>query len=219
MRALDYYCGGGGVAQGLMQAGFEVVGVDIEPHPNYPGDFILGDVFDVGMDHSDFGLIWASPPCQAFSVARNPNAVTAPPNLIPATRELLSGHPYTIIENVPQAPIRKDLVLTAPMFGLNRIVRKRYFELSWFVWQPQPILHRRPVHIQPHEYIVITKSLAHKDHWYRRKAAGLPGEVPVKEACEAMGINIPMTRSEVGEAIPPVQAQYIAERALEAMEK
>jgi len=31
-RALDLFCGGGGVSEGLRRAGFEVVGVDIADH-------------------------------------------------------------------------------------------------------------------------------------------------------------------------------------------
>ena len=69
MRALDLYCGGGGAALGMMQAGFEVVGVDKDPHPNYPGDFIQGDVFEDAPDVMDFDFVWASPPCQKFSMA------------------------------------------------------------------------------------------------------------------------------------------------------
>ena len=69
--ALDLFCGGGGACIGLQQAGFEVVGIDIKPHKNYPGHFIQADITK-GLPIKNlmgFSLIWASPPCQLFSVA------------------------------------------------------------------------------------------------------------------------------------------------------
>ena len=69
--ALDLCCGKGGWAKGLIDAGWEVVGVDVEERfrAEYPGRFYCGDVRDVplGVARFLFQLVVASPPCQEFS--------------------------------------------------------------------------------------------------------------------------------------------------------
>ena len=43
-KALDLFCCGGGAAQGLIDVGFDVTGVDVDDHSRvYPGDFVRGD--------------------------------------------------------------------------------------------------------------------------------------------------------------------------------
>lgn len=70
MKAADFFCGRGGWTHGLLAAGFDVDGYDIEPQPEYPGRFHQADVLE--LDPADFkGLDVAtfSPPCEGFSLA------------------------------------------------------------------------------------------------------------------------------------------------------
>ena len=64
-RALDLFCGGGGAGYGLHLAGFDVTGVDLNRHSNYPYEFIQADALEVDLSGYDF--IWTSPPCQGYS--------------------------------------------------------------------------------------------------------------------------------------------------------
>jgi DNA (cytosine-5)-methyltransferase 1 len=69
-RLLDTFCGAGGCTVGYQRAGFDVVGVDIEPHPDYPSELIVADALDVLTDTTflgDFDVVHASPPCPRYS--------------------------------------------------------------------------------------------------------------------------------------------------------
>ena len=228
LLALDLFCGGGGAALGMMEASFEVVGVDIKPHKNYPGTFIQASAFNPPVDLRDFDLIWASPPCQRHSPATNFQTAHMTdkekdkkyPDLIPPTRAVLAGHPFTVIENVPNAAreptcLRPDVILTGRSMGLPRIDRKRIFETSFAMLYPPPILAPRADWERGY-MVCITTSLAASSHFYPRKRAGLPGKVPVLEANEVMGIpeGFRLTGKEIGKAVPPPYAKFIATEAL-----
>src|SRR5207245_1493136 len=86
---LDLFCKAGGAAVGYARAGFDVIGVDIEPQPHYPFKFIQADVSALS------GGIWtwlgtrpdaihASPPCQKFTRFQQsqPRRVNRHPDLI-----------------------------------------------------------------------------------------------------------------------------------------
>lgn len=129
-RLLDLFCGAGGAAVGYHRAGWDVVGVDIEPQPNYPFEFIQCDALDalVGQGWA-YDAIHASPPCQRWLGVPKALGEDEYPDLLAPTRDLLvaTGLPY-VIENVPGAPL-DGFVLCGTTFGLP-IVRHRRFEVS-----------------------------------------------------------------------------------------
>jgi DNA (cytosine-5)-methyltransferase 1 len=144
MRALDLFCGAGGAARGLRQAGFYVVGVDIVPQRNYWGDiFVQMDVLEylATADLSGYDLVWSSPPCQADTVLRHAPGRHRNQKLIAPTRRALikRGVRAWVIENVPEAPLINPITLCGSMFGLEthpyphgwRLERYRLFETSF----------------------------------------------------------------------------------------
>jgi len=212
-RLLDLFCGAGGAAVGYHRAGFDVVGVDIAPQPNYPFEFVKADALEGlgqgwwlgrGLPHltTDFDAIHASPPCQRYIRSGNVDRAKHP-DLLGATRDALveSGLPW-VIENVPGAPMRPDAVLCGSMFGLA-IRRHRWFELSWGV----PVLtlgcdHSRPitgVYGHPHGY---------EGAWY--------GMLPGNHETWAREMDIDwMTTSELTDAIPPAYTEFIGTQLLD----
>ena len=75
--AIDLFCGLGGWTEGLLAAGYYVVGFDIERHSYdgecYPGNLVVQDVLTLhGSQFRDASLIVASPPCQEFSYMAMP---------------------------------------------------------------------------------------------------------------------------------------------------
>lgn len=202
MRALDLFCCAGGVSMGLHRAGFDVTGIDILPQPNYPFTFIQADALNPPVDLKDFDFIWASPPCQAYSIARNNGCHQDAPRLIEETRTMLeaSGKPY-VIENVPGAPLRFAFQLCGASFGLGAsgfdLNRHRHFESNIAILAP-PCQHRpgKTMGVYGHG----------TNSWHRTKFGR---NIRVAEMREAMGIDW-MTRGELSQAIPPAYSEFIA---------
>lgn len=215
MRALDLFCGAGGAALGMIDAGFKVVGVDIRKATVYPGEFIQADVRDLPVDAADFDFVWASPPCQRFSMQTAAHCRERHPDMIDLTRGILSGHPFSVIENVPRAPIRPDIYLLGPSNGLPRIERKRIFELSFQMMQP-PQWKQPSSMWRAGKMLTICGDFGASSHWYDRRKAGLPGRPSIEEAREVMGFprDYPIKTKELSESVPPPYAKLIAYQAM-----
>ncbi|MCY0924303.1 DNA cytosine methyltransferase [Streptomyces sp. H27-G5] len=203
-RVLDLCSGAGGAAMGYHQAGFDVVGVDINPQPRYPFEFHQGDAIEFVTAHGpDFDLIHASWPCQSHStLTKGTNKGRSYPDLIPAGRAALltTGRPY-VIENVQSAPIRHDLVLCGEMFDLA-VIRHRVFEVHGFpTFQSPHVAHRGRVAGMRH------------GRWYEGPYFAVYGQGggkgTVAQWQTAMGIDWTDNRHEIAEAIPPAYTRHL----------
>jgi DNA (cytosine-5)-methyltransferase 1 len=196
-KALDLFCCAGGASEGLRQAGFEVVGVDIKPQPRYPFTFIQADALTFPLEGFDF--IWASPPCQAYTLAQRIRDNDHPDLIAPIRKRLKQlGVPWAI-ENVVGAPLINPIELCGAMFGLQ-VYRHRLFECSFLIDAPRHPDHVAPLRkmgrpVRPGEFMHVVGNFS-----------------GVAQARKAMGIDW-MVRDELREAIPPAYAAYIGRAA------
>ncbi|MFC9115013.1 class I SAM-dependent methyltransferase [Streptomyces sp. NPDC057092] len=191
LRLLDVCCGAGGLSMGYYLAGFDVVGVDIAPQPNYPFPFVQADGIDYVAQHGHaFDLVHGSWPCERYArVTKWRGNPDDHPDLVGPGREVMqaTGRPW-VIENVPEAPLRPDYLLCGTQFGLS-IRRHRAFETSWGGGGDlvPPCWHR--------------KGLLAFEHKGERAYA------------DAMGCTW-MTNLEARKAVPPAYSQWLATQYL-----
>jgi DNA (cytosine-5)-methyltransferase 1 len=197
---------------GYHRAGFEVIGVDINPQPDYPFHFIQADAIEyMGRDQRelgrplghtmewDFDAIHASPPCQLFSRAgrlRDAQGGKASSlDLLTPTLERFADLDIPwIVENVPGAPL-DGIVLCGSSFGLK--VRRHRVFASNVELTNLPCDHKgqgRPVGV----YHVMGDSIPSGG----RTAANL------EEGQEAMGIDW-MPWKSLKESIPPAYTEHL----------
>lgn len=210
-RLLDLFCCAGGAGIGYSQAGFDVIGVDIEPQPNYPLPFIKADVLTLDPRFiGSFDVIHASPPCQAYSdlAKRNRNGHEWP-RLIEPIRDVLirCGRPY-VIENVDGAPLHNPVVLCGTMFKDLRVLRHRLFESNVALFAPP---HGR--HPKVHTFDRRKSHFGKTNEWTDFVQVTGGGNCTLAAARAAMGIDW-MTKTEINEAIPPAYTRFIGEQLL-----
>lgn len=210
--AIDLYCCQGGATRGLQDAGFRVIGVDIDDQPRYRGksrycgdEFFRADAVAWLTVHREWirgnvSLITASPPCQRYSRAQKIRQ-REHPDLISPTRYALqrTGVPW-VIENVEEAAeeLRDPVMLCGAMFGLHTY-RHRLFETSFPLAVPGDPLHLKKT-------VKMGRPLRPGDFYH---AVGNFSGVPYVR--EDMGVPW-MNRDGIRESIPPVYARYVAEQ-------
>ena len=211
---VDLYCGLGGAAMGYFLAGWDIVGVDSVPQPDYPFTFIQADITKMRIRWKRARAIHASPPCKVHTLSRHQstNHNRQHEDLIPFTRELLedSGLPY-VIENVPTAPLIDPLTLCGSMFGLRtekyELKRHRLFEGNWDM--PEPPADRCGTRIAvsvygDHPKITGTR-LRKRDGAMVRGTIDMPNGL----AYQLMGITWATSVRQFSQAIPPAYTQFL----------
>ncbi len=207
-KLLDLFCGAGGCSMGYHRAGFEVIGVDINPQKRYPFEFVQGDALEYADQYGHlFDVIHASPPCQAYSAAKVFNT-RVHPDLVSPTRDILNNvnKPY-IIENVPGAPLFNPIKLCGTMFSGLRVIRHRLFESNPIIWWPPA----QCKHIGKASTCSGAKKATLENYQYLTVVGH---SFKADDARIAMDINW-MTRDEIAQAIPPAYTEWLGKQILE----
>lgn len=222
-RILDLFCCEGGAAIGYANAGFEVVGVDLDPKfaKRYPFEFHAADALQYVREHAhEFDAIHASPPCQAYSVTKNGHSKEHP-KLIEPTREALkeTGLPY-IIENVVGAPLENPTLLCGRMFDLTAVDddgtklimdRHRLFESNIDLNGPAHEIHDRSLQVAG------SYGGARRDKEEARLIRK-GGYVPSKGVQEQLLGLFHMTQHGLYQSLPPVYTEFIGTRLIAFLE-
>ena len=193
---------------GYHRAGFEVVGVDINPQPRFPFEFHQADALTFPLD--GFDVIHASPPCQRYSVASNihGNPRYRHHDLVSPTRERLKTMPFYVIENVPGSPLKNPIMLCGTMFNGLRVYRHRFFECGGFVIPlTMQCNHTHRMGKSKGEYHTLEKSpfITCVGHSFKGSDGRIAMDIPW------------MTRDELSQAIPPAYTELIGKQLIEKL--
>jgi hypothetical protein len=216
-RLLDAFCGVGGATRGYQEAGFYVIGVDINPQPDYCGDeFVQMDAIKFIRKHRRrFDVVHASPPCQDFSVLTLGNRARGlfdnHQNLIAPTRAaLLKTKGPWVMENVMGAPMRNDLELCGLMFNLP-LLRHRKFELHGFSVQTPEHPSHKGHRVKGYRH----GKLVDGDLYGVYGSGGSKGSL--KEWQRAVGVDWTRNFHSLSECIPPSYSRHIGLAMMKAL--
>lgn len=215
MRLLDLFCGAGMASDGYKRAGFtDIVGVDVNPQPDYPYEFIQGDALEVLMDSefvAQFDLVHASPPCQAHTRAKHLRTAqkgkSKYDDLLTPTLQLLRSNTNTawVVENVPGAPgMDGAAVQCGSAYGLG--VRRHRLFLGSMHLESSGCDHKsqgRPWGV----YHVMGDSIPKGGRTVQT----------LEQGWEVMGVDRPIPWNSLKEGFPPDYTQHIGEQVLSTM--
>lgn len=208
-RLLDLFCGAGGCSVGYNRAGWDVTGVDIESHPDYPYELVVADAMEVLTDQrflSEFDAVHASPPCPRYSRSTPDEYRHAHPDLLQPTIDALKAWGgLWIVENVPGSPMPNPTMICGRAMGLKWTRRHRLFTASVPLMSPGCACSNAQV------YGVTGDSWEPRDYTSRngRKARS------VAHAREVMGIDWMTRWADLADAIPPVYTEFVGGQLIE----
>lgn len=213
-KLLDLFCGAGGCSVGYHRAGFDVVGVDINPQPRYPYEFHQADALTFPLD--GFDAIHASPPCQDHSTLSAAFAERQHGTgwMLTATIDRLTatGRPF-VVENVMGAkPLMPNaFTLCGRSFGIKRLRRHRLFLTNVAMLVP-------PCACDGSQPLGIYGDLSKNDRKVRNSKDGLVRmRAGVQSARDLLGCDW-MDARELSQAIPPAYTEWIGRRLIDALE-
>jgi DNA (cytosine-5)-methyltransferase 1 len=203
---------------GLHRAGYKVTGVDSKAQPNYPFEFVLGDALEWLHERNlwRFDLIWASPPCQAFTQmnawhrGKGGRADSHPDLLTPTLAFLRKQSVPWIVENVQGARrlMRPVCVLHGGMFSLG-VHRPRLFESNLLLFAPKMLRTPKPIGVYGHRPDGQRTHYRNNGNYPNGKKSIMRVAKSLEEAQVAMDIDW-MTWPEIREAVPPAYSEYLA---------
>lgn len=225
-RLLELCACEGGATAGYQREGWQVTAVDIDAAAlgRNPGDVkVKADALEylAELGHT-FDAIHASFPCQRWTANGANPAASKYPDLITPGRELLdaTGRPW-VMENVPKAPLRRDLVLCGRQFNLTaldddgmtlHLKRHRVFESNVPLAAPIPCTHPRGI-----QWAGVYGGARRDKAEARNVRHG--GYVPpsAKVQSELLG-GVPwMTEKGRRECIPPLYARWVSRSLMAAL--
>jgi DNA (cytosine-5)-methyltransferase 1 len=206
---------------GYHYAGFDVLGVDLNPQPHNPWKFNnhfsfmqcdARQALEILLRHGlhDVVAIHASPPCQTHSTLKTVRTRHVDDLIVPI-REMLqaTGLPY-VIENVEGAPLIDPVRFCGTATGCTdsayELRRHRLFEANWDLHGTAcgHERHRQPVgvygHLGNHVRPNRPESSPTGPHGYKASKS---------LARSLMGIFWTVTDHELAEAIPPAYTRSV----------